>query len=62
MTAGATATIAALMAVRRPSQGQAATAPSAAITATGQANGTKAAAIAVSRPAAQAARRAVKRD
>ena len=40
-----------VMAVRAPSQGEAATAPKrAAITATGQASGTKAAAIAVSRP------------
>src|SRR5580704_16317937 len=62
MTAGTTATITALITVRPPSQGQAAAAASAAITATGQTSGTKAAAIAVSRPAAQAARRAVKRD
>ena len=58
MTAGTTATITALTTVRGPSQRQAASAPSAAITATGQASGTKAAAMAVSRPAAQAARRA----
>ena len=57
-TAGTTAMIQALITVRAPSQDQAAAAATAAITATGQASGTKAAATAVSRPAAQAARRA----
>ena len=56
--AGTTAAIAALTAVARPSQGQAATRPIAPITAIGQINGTKAAATATSRPVAQAARRA----
>ena len=60
MMAGTTATIAALITVRAPSQGQAAAAATRAITATGQASGTKAAAIAISRPAAQAARRAAR--
>ncbi len=57
-TAGTSATIAALIAVTRPSQGQAAIRPTAATTAIGQISGTKAAATAMSRPAAHAARRA----
>ncbi len=58
--AGTAAAIAALTTVRGPSQRQAATAPSAATTAIGQISGTKAAAIAISRPAAHAARRAAR--
>jgi len=59
-TAGTTAMIQALITVRAPSQDQAAVAASAAITATGQASGTKAAVTPVSRPAAHAARRATR--
>ena len=59
-TPGTTATIQALRTVRGPSQDQAAVAATAAITATGQASGTKAAVTAVSRPAAQAALAAVR--
>ena len=59
-TPGTTATIQALITVRGPSQDQAAVAATAATTATGQASGTKAAVTAVSRPAAQAARVAVR--
>ncbi len=57
-TAGTAAAMAALTAVARPSQGQAAITPTAATTAIGQMSGTKAAATAMSRPAAHAARRA----
>src|SRR5689334_25181816 len=59
-TPGTSATIQALITVRRPSQDQAAAAATAAITATAQASGTKAAVTAVSRPAPQAARVAVR--
>src|SRR5580692_6410985 len=60
MAAGRAAAITALTTVRRPSQGQATTAASAASTAIGQTNGTKAAAIAMIRPVAHAARRAAR--
>ncbi len=59
--AGTTATIAALITAARPSRGfgvQAAATPTAARIAIGHTSGTKAAATAVSRPAAHAARRA----
>ena len=59
--AGTTATIAALIAVARPSLGfraHAAARPTAARMVIGHTSGTKAAATAVSRPAAHAARRA----
>src|SRR5271168_887321 len=60
--AGTAATITAFSTVRGPSQRQAATAPSAATAAIAQTSGTKAAAIATSKPDAHAARRAARGD